>query len=200
METYRNLKQDRAQLVAWVGSNIVPHEGALRARLRRMTVSEGEIDDIVQDAYLNIARLDSVAHIRDGRAYFFTTAKMVVLQRIRRERIVRIDSLTEMDVLSLEDEEPGPERRISARHELERVRRLIDALPDRCREIFELRRIQGVSQREISARMGLPEHTVEQQATRGLKLILKALAEVDETMQEAGRNADGRTGESESNG
>ena len=32
-------------------------------------------------------------------------------------------------------------------------------------------------QKEIADRLGVPEHTVEAQATRGLKLILKALAE-----------------------
>jgi RNA polymerase sigma-70 factor (ECF subfamily) len=159
-----------------VGSNIIPHEADLRARLRRMAVSEQEISDIVQDAYLKISTLDSVAHIQNGRGYFFATARTMLLDRIRRERIVRIDSMTEMEVLTLADDDPGPERRVSARLELDRVRRLIDALPDRCREIFELRRVQGVPQREIAARLGLPEHTIEAQAVRGLKLILKALA------------------------
>lgn len=174
------MKQSRREIVAWVGSNIVPHEADLRARLRRMAVPQGEIGDIVQDAYLRIAQLDSVAHIRSGRAYFFTAARAALLQRIRRERIVRIDSLTEMEALALADEEPGPERQVSARQELARVRSLIDALPGRCREIFVLRRIQGVPQREIAGRLGLSEHVVEQQAMRGLKLILKALAGEDE--------------------
>jgi DNA-directed RNA polymerase specialized sigma24 family protein len=53
---------------------------------------------------------------------------------------------------------------------------VIEALPDRCREIFELRRVQGVSQRDIAAQLGIAEHVVEAQAVRGLKLILKALA------------------------
>lgn len=175
-ETDAGLRQHRREIVAWVGSNIVPHEADLRARLRRMAVPEAEISDIVQDAYLSISRLDSVAHIRSGRAYFFTTARMVLLQRIRRERIVRIDSLSEMDALTLVDDDPGPERHVGARQELARVRSLIEALPDRCREIFELRRIQGVPQREIAARLGIAEHTVEAQAIRGLKLILRALA------------------------
>lgn len=170
------MRQSRRDIVAWVGSNIVPHEADLCARLRRMSVPEQEICDIVQDAYLKISKLDSVAHIRNGRAYFFATARTVLLDRIRRERIVRIDSMTELEALSLADEDPGPERRVGARQELERVRRLIAALPDRCREIFELRRIQGVPQREISERLGVPEHTVEAQAIRGLKLILKAMA------------------------
>jgi RNA polymerase sigma-70 factor (ECF subfamily) len=170
------MSQSRRQIVAWVGSNVIPHEADLRARLRRMAVPEDEISDIVQDAYLKIARLDSVAHIKSGRGYFFSTARTVLIDRIRRDRIVRIDSMTEMEALTLADEDPGPERRVSARMELDRVRRLIDALPDRCREIFELRRIQGVPQREIAERLGLPEHTVEAQAIRGLKLVLKALA------------------------
>jgi RNA polymerase sigma factor (sigma-70 family) len=170
------LRQCRSEIVSWVGSNIVPHEADLRARLRRMAVPEQEISDIVQDAYVRIAKLDSVGHIRSGRAYFFTTARTALLQRIRHERIVRIDSMTEMEALTIADEDPGPERQVSARQELARVRALIDALPDRCREIFELRRIQGVPQREIAERLGIPEHTVEAQAIRGLKLILKALA------------------------
>jgi RNA polymerase sigma-70 factor (ECF subfamily) len=173
------LAGNRREIVTWVGSNIVPHEGDLRARLRRMAVPEDEISDIIQDAYVKISQLADVSHIRSGRAYFFSTARTVLLDRIRRDRIVRIDSLTEADTLAFVDEDPGPERRVTARMELERVRQLIAALPDRCREIFELRRIQGVSQREIATRMSLPEHTVEAQAVRGLKLIMKAIAAAD---------------------
>jgi RNA polymerase sigma-70 factor (ECF subfamily) len=171
--------QTRSDIIAWVGSNIIPFEGELRAWLRRMRISEDEIEDVVQDAYLSIAKLSSVAHIRNGKSYFFQTAKMAIFQKLRRDRIVPIDRLIEIGALDIADVAPDPEVRTSARIELERVRRLIAALPDRCREIFELRRIEGVPQREIAARLGLPEHTIEQQATRGLKLILKAIAMED---------------------
>ena len=180
------MKQCRSEIVAWVGSNIVPHEADLRARLRRMAVPLEEISDIVQESYLRIAKLDSIAHIRNGRAYFFTTARAVLLQRVRRDKIVRIDSLTEAEALKLHDDDPGPERRVSARLELVRVRNLIEALPSGCRQIFELRRIEGVPQREIAERLGIPEHTVEAQSRRGLKLILKALeSDADEPLAAA---------------
>ena len=171
------MTQSRQEIVAWVGSNIIPHEGDLRARLRRMAVPEEEIGEIVQDAYVRIAQLDSVSHIQNGRAYLFTAARSVLLQRVRRDRIVRIDSMTEMEALTLADDDPGPERRVSARMHLEHVRALIEALPEPCRQIFELRRVQGVPQREIAERLGLNEHKVESEARRGLKLILRALAE-----------------------
>src|SRR3546814_12814864 len=76
-------------------------------------------------------------------AYFFATARSVLLDKIRRDRIVRIESLSEMDALGLVDDDPGPERRASARLELQRVGRLIADLPDRCREIFEMRRVRS---------------------------------------------------------
>lgn len=180
--------QSRAEIIAWVAGNVIPHEAALRARLRRMVVEGEEIDDIVQETYLSIARLKSVEHILDGRGYLFTAARMVMLQRIRRNRIVRIDRLTEAQALALEDDAPGPEQHVAARRELARVRRMIEELPPRCREIFELRRVEGVSQREISERLNLPEHTVEQQAIRGLKLILKAIASEDQESVNSSEN------------
>lgn len=182
------MAQSRQEILAWVASNVLPHEAVLRARLRRMVASSDQIDDIVQDAYLAIARLQSVTHIRNGRAYLFTAARTAMLQRIRRDRLVRIDSLTELHLLTLEDEGPGPDRSFEARRELERVKRLIAGLPDRCREIFELRRIHGMPQREIARRMNLSEHVVEQQAVRGLKLIMRAIAEEDGENAPASRN------------
>lgn len=167
----------RSDIIAWVGSNIVPYEGDLRAWLRRRALPAQDIDDIVHDAYLCIAQLSDVKHIMNGRAYLFTTARSVMLRRIRRDRIVRIESMTEVEAMRLQDTDPGPERQASARQELARVQRLIAALPDRCREIFQLRRIEGVPQRQIAERMGLAEHIVEAQAVRGLKLIMKAIAQ-----------------------
>lgn len=170
------MSQLRTEIIAWVGNNVVPHEADLRARLRRMGVSEDDVHDIVQDAYVSISKLKAVSHIQSGRAYLFATARSVLLQRLRRERIVRIDTLSEFESATLADQDPGPERSVSARHELRRVQLLIQALPEPCRQIFELRRVHGVPQREVAARLGIPEHTVEAQAARGLKLILKAIA------------------------
>ena len=166
-----------SEVIAWVGSNIVPHEAELRSWLRRGGTPADEIDDVVQEAYVHLAQLSSVSHIRNGRAYLFTTARSVMLQRVRREQIVRIDLIGELEGLNLVDGTPSPERQVGARMQLEYVLGIIDELPDRCREIFRLRRIEGVPQKEIAARLRLPEHTVEAEATRGLKRIMQRLAE-----------------------
>ncbi len=108
-----------------------------------MTVSEEEVSDIVQDAYVKISNLESVAHIKSGRGYFFATARTILLDRIRRDRIVRIDSMTEMQELTLADDDPGPSAGSARGWSWNACRRLIAALPSRCREIFELRAHSG---------------------------------------------------------
>lgn len=175
--------RDRRRIMAWVGSEILPHESAVRAWLRRSLDPE-DLEDVIQEAYCQIARLDDVSHIRNGRAYLFTTARSVVLMRLRRARVVSIETVTEIDALSLEEGEPSPERIVAGRRELARVRRLIAGLPDRWRRIIELRKIEGLSQREVAEALGVPEHTVENEVRKGLKAILGAIAEGDRAVEE----------------
>lgn len=168
----------RAKIMAWVGSEILPHEADVRAWLRRSFKSD-DLEDVIQEAYCQIAGLDDVAHIRSGRAYLFTTARNIVLMRLRRAQIVSIEALTEIDALNILVDEPSPERVAAGRRELARVRALIDALPERCRKVFELRKIEGLSQREVAGKIGVPEHIVENEVRKGLKLILEAIARGD---------------------
>lgn len=46
--------------------------------------------------------------------------------------------------------------------ELQReVQKAVDALPDRCREVFRMSRFEGLKNREIAARLGISETAVE---------------------------------------
>ena len=75
------------------------------------------------------------------------------------------------------------DRVVSGVRELQRVEQLIERLPLKCRRVFVLRRIHGVSQREIARMFGISQAAVEKQAARGLKLIVAAL-ESDDLLQD----------------
>jgi len=160
--------------MAWVGSEILPHEADVRAWLRR-TLDPDDLEDAIQETYAQIAGLADIAHIRCGRAYFFAAARTSVLMRLRRARIVRIESVAEIDTLVAGSEDPSPERVTGARRELEMVQRLIAGLPDRCRRIFEMRKIEGLSQREIAERLKVTESIVENDGVKGMRLIMQAM-------------------------
>jgi RNA polymerase sigma-70 factor (ECF subfamily) len=42
-------------------------------------------------------------------------------------------------------------------------------LPPRCREVTVLRKLKGIPQREVAARLGIAEKTVEEQVARGVR-------------------------------
>ncbi|MEH6246650.1 sigma-70 family RNA polymerase sigma factor, partial [Salmonella enterica subsp. enterica serovar Mbandaka] len=118
------------QLVAWVGRHILPHERRLRVWLRAAFPAV-DVDDVVQETYCRISALDRFEHIDDPRRYFVHAARNVVLEQIRRERVVSIDAasgLAELD--SAPDLGQSPEEIVAGRHMLARIERLIDALPD----------------------------------------------------------------------
>ena len=161
----------------WIAAHILPYELELRRWLRRRlgSLQGNDIDDLVQEAFARIWAAD-FATIRNGRAYLYATVRHLLAEYARRSRIVPIELLGEIDSLSIISEEPGPDRRVSARQELDRLRVIVAALPVQCRRVFELRKFEGMSNRDVAQRMGLSEKTVENHLTRALARIGEVLA------------------------
>ena len=69
--------------------------------------------------------------------------------------------------------------------------RVIASLPDKCREVLTLRKIHGLSQKEIAQRLGIAEHTVEKHISHGVRLcaerVLEAMVEAQSDTDPAAR-------------
>ncbi len=183
---------DRNRIVAWVASSVMPHEGAVRRWLRLRLQSPEDIDDLIQEAYAKLAALKSIDHIVRADTFFFRIVQNLLIDKIRHARVVRIEAATETDFSTVYTDEPSPERITAARRELAQVAELIANLPDRCRRIFTMRKIEGVSQREIAARLGVSESVVENEGAKGLRLIMRALREDDGEQQRRGKRGEER--------
>ena len=170
-----------AQRATWLAGHILPHEAALRASLRRLVRAQIDIDDVVQESYAVIAALDGVGHVQHPRAYLFSVARSIVLQQLRRSRVVSIEAVAEIDQLDIAQDDCSPERHAAAGQTLRRVGELLAGLPKRRREAFVLRKLEGLSQREIARRMGISENTVEKHIGKCLRYLLQAFAEDNAT-------------------
>lgn len=157
----------------WLAAHVLPHEPSLRSWLRRTTqVADPDIDDIVQETYAILAKLESVDGMRDARTYTMQVAKSVFLQGLRRSKIVPIELVADLAALDEPDDAPSPEQHASGQRELRRVEAAIETMPAQVRKVFWLRRVHGLSQRETAQELGLAEHTIEKYAARGMKLLL----------------------------
>jgi RNA polymerase sigma factor (sigma-70 family) len=159
----------------WLGRQVLPHEPALRAWLSRRRLDGLEIDDVIQETYTRLISAESVSHVLDPKSYAFQTAGSVVIDHLRRMKVVSIASVPDLDYLEVVSDDPSPERQAIDRDELHRLAQAIAGLPPKVREVFTLRRVYGLSQREVAVKMGISESTVEKHMSRGFLILLERL-------------------------
>lgn len=155
----------------WLARNALPHEPALRRWLAGKRLRGIDLDDIVQETYAILASLEGVENIRNAKAYMFQTAYSVILAQVRRAQIISISTIDDIGQLAEEDGTPSPERVVSDRQELQLLADAIASLPPRSREVFVLRKIHGLQQRDVAQRLGVSEGTVEKQLQRAVKIL-----------------------------
>jgi len=163
------------ELSAWFVAEVLPLEGVLERFLRRNWRDVDEIADLRQEVYARV--FDSCANTRpeSAQAFVLTTARNLLIDRARRAQIVSFETYADMDALVPTLDELSPERHLAARSELKLLQIALNLLPARCREVVELRKIEGLSQREVASRMGITEDTVERQVSKGVRALALAL-------------------------
>jgi RNA polymerase sigma factor (sigma-70 family) len=163
-------------IIALIATDILPHEADVRRWLKQARFSGVESDDLIQEAYCRIFAAAKITAIADGRAYFFTVTRNLAYESLRRARVVAMERANVIEAQDCSADDPSPEQVVIARQTLGTVQAVIRDLPQRCRDVFVLRRLKGLSQREIAARLGISENVVEKEVAKGLRRILQALA------------------------
>ena len=159
---------------AWF-SLVLAHERDLRAFLSRCLPHRDDVSDVIQETYAKLLALspERRGDVRSWRAFLFTTARNVAMDHLRSPAGVPIEALPEIngaDVVSGGGEEQSPDEIVNLTQEQDLLARVIASLPEKCREVLTLRKIHGLSQKEIAQRLGIAEHTVEKHISHGVRL------------------------------
>lgn len=163
----------------WFEEEIEPHEPSLRAWLRSRFGFDTAIDDIVQESYIRILKTQSRTSINSPKAYLFRTARNVAVDYLKDLKKRQAEPLDETsNIVHLEDWETAKDI-LQHRNKVELLRAAIEALPDRCREVFVMRRVHGLPSAEIAKRLKISTHTVSAQLTIGLKKCTEFVARAD---------------------
>lgn len=162
------------ELDQWFAREILPHEPALTRYLNRMWKASGEVADLRQDTYVRVYESAARAFPRSPRTFLFATAHNLIVDKIRRNRTVSIAYAREPDTYDCRVDELTPERCLTARHELQRLKSALSGLPQVTREVIWLRRVEGLSQLEAAHRLGLNEGALEGHMSRGLRNLERA--------------------------
>lgn len=162
---------ENSELKEWFCREILPLEAGLTKFIRAFWQNEGEVTDIRQDIYESVLTAAAEEYPSHPKAYAFAIARNLMINRARRNSIVRIELIESIETLPLEPDWLTPYRYADAREELRRVQARLDRLPPRCREVIRLRKVEGLSIREVASRLGISHAAVEQQATYGMRAL-----------------------------
>ncbi len=160
---------------AWFVREVLPLEAGLIRFFSRRWRNKKDIEDLLQDVYMRVYEAAQKEVPHPVRPFVFTVARNLLINRSRREHVVAIQSVADVDLLNVSDEEPGPERNVMAREELVRLQEALDQLPPRARQAVILRKIDGLSRREIAGRMGITEQTVNRHLTDAMYELAELL-------------------------
>jgi RNA polymerase sigma-70 factor (ECF subfamily) len=136
---------------------------ALTARFRATAI---EVDDIVQETYLRVARYDAEQASRNPKALLMRIAVNLARDHMRRN-VVR-GGLAGQHEFGPGDEPSAP----PDQHQKALLKQIVLELPPIYRDVFVLNRFTGLTYEEIASHVGISVKTVEWRMGRALAMIL----------------------------
>jgi len=144
----------------------------LRFLVRKFNKASFDAEDIVQDAFHNVLKMENFDSIDNPRAYLFQAASNLALNRIRKQQQQsRYEESQEVDQVN----ELSPERNVMAGNDWDLFTEAMTRLPQKYRRTFLLSRVESKTYKEISLELGIAESTVEKHIIKTLKYLRQHL-------------------------
>lgn len=164
--------QPRSRFTQLYDTTVTP----LRRYLTRLLGDAAEAQDVAHDAYIRVYPKMEDDTAEKPEALLYTTARRLAFNRLKRRKIAPFVP-GEANLEFAASSQPGVAQQVMARQEYQQLEQAIAHLPEGCRTVLLLRKVDLLSHQEISDRLGIAISTVEKQHARALRLLRTALAQ-----------------------
>ena len=137
------------------------HAQEVSSFIRGRWPREQDFDDIMQESFLRLSQVSNPQAILNARAFLFTTASNIAVDRHRRRKTRERYLEPVADLENLANDCLSPERHSEAQQALARFTEWLKELPEIHSHAFVLYRIEGFSHAEIAMRLGISVSTSE---------------------------------------
>jgi len=157
-----------------LSSRFLEHQSALKAFFMRHLSCPQTAADLLHDCFIRLAQQPQTGMIVNVRAFLFTCARNLLVDHLRKQQLRKHEPLPLHEAQS-----PPLENAIIAGEQLERLQQAIEGLPPRCREVFLLARLHGLTYAAIGERLGISSKTAFAHMTQALKRLDTQLCDFD---------------------
>ena len=148
-------------------------ESSLSRFLLRFLDRPEDVQDVMQEAYIRVHKANESSKIKAPAAFFYKTAKNLALNERARHHNSRTSTVASFDELSETIGEKSAEFSAIVGEELSRAMSALKKLTPRVREVYILRKVHGLSQKETAKYLGISPSTVEKHVAKGLVTLAR---------------------------
>ncbi len=158
---------NRRPLSAVSAAFLVNHD-FLKRFLARFFSDSQDIEDVAQEAYLRAYVAEQQKEIEQPKAYLFRIARNLALTQLTKKSKKITEYLEESGASVVIECGAAADSEVEAQESLGIYCEAVAALPEKCRQVFLLRKVHGLAHKEIAARMSLSVSSVEKYLLRGI--------------------------------
>lgn len=158
-------------------TDVLPLKNELYRLALRITLNPAEAEDVVQETMLKVwNNRERWAEIESIEAYCLTICRNLSLDKMKRadHQTDALDSTQDAPDYSYS---ANPEEQAVQRDRVERVRKLMEILPEKQRTCMQLRDVEGKAYKDIAEVMGITEQQVKVNIFRARQIIKQKFLE-----------------------
>ena len=130
--------------------------------------------DVAQEVFFEVWKKREIIQVKGAlKSYLRRAGVNRMLNQLKARRLQYEDPV---DLPEPAQQNHSAQQHLEAEDLRKVIQTAIDGLPERCRLVFTLKRIEGLSQKEIAEKMEISTKTVENQMVRALKVLRAAAA------------------------
>lgn len=147
----------------------------LYVRVYTILRDKQQSEDIVQEVWIDLwQRKDQIAN-ENIEAFLFRAVRFKAYNQYRnssKRREILQNIFASTTIARVNDVEES----IFLQETTEAILKSVDALPPKCKKVFELSRFEGLKNKEISQKLGISQRTVENHISNALKKLRTEIA------------------------
>ena len=151
------------------------YDRALGRFFERRVPNRADVPDLVQEVFLRLSRMNDPQAIEKPEHFLFVTAANVLKDRARRDAVRGAGLHDELLDDGLASSEIPPDRVLESREAAERLQAVLLELPERTRDIFVLRVLEGVKMADVARAFGISTRAAEKHQAKALARVTAAL-------------------------
>ena len=158
----------KGKALSGVTRAFVENHGSIKSFLGRLLTQREDIEDIAQEAYLRAYVAEQSRGIDQPEAYLFRSARNLALTKLTQKSRQMTDLIDDLGPAVVLEGEAPLEELLAAEESLGLHCEAVAHLPEKCKQVYILRKVYGLTHKEVAERTSLSVSSVEKYMLKGV--------------------------------